>query len=142
MLGCLPCVGTQNEFGIRDTKCANDDGTASGNFVTLCKADSSGWDYANNTMCVDPNSSCSSPSTNISAPPQSGNYCHGVLFDFAATESNLKQNAGRGCVDFFNDATEAPLSCPLLGGGTAPDCCGHFCYADEMPTPAACFNNN
>ncbi len=142
-LGCMTCVGTQNEFGLRDSKCSGDDGTAnSGAYLTLCKADNSGWDGANNTMCVAPNDTCYAPSSNTQIPSVYGNYCHNAGFWGLTSESNLLQRVGQGCVAWFENSSQAPISCPSSSGGTIPDCCAGFCYAEAQPIPATCGPNN
>lgn len=131
--GCVVCVGTQNEFGIPDTRCENVDDSGAGNFIEQCKADNSGWDEANHTDCSANSQSCTTPSTDI--PPYTGNFCQDFP-GFPITESNLA-NLGYSCEQFN---LGAPVSCGLYpqdGGGTVTDCCAYFC-GGPAPTPAYC----
>ena len=136
-LGCLTCVGTQNEFGLRDSKCSSDDGTANiGNYLTLCKTDNSGWDGANNNICVAPNDTCNPASTNISIPQIYGSYCHNDWFGLA-TQSNLQNFFGETCQSWYG-GNSAPMSCAVPNGSPVGDCCSNRCYAAQQPTPATC----
>jgi hypothetical protein len=147
-LGCVVCVGGQNEFGLRDSKCGDDAGTGSGNYVTSCLANSSGWDGATNVLCAGAAPNCQPASNNVDIPAHSGTYCHelipGVLM---GTESAIKAyclSIG-GCPTppsgVFCDLIGPPdgfSSCPTADGGAVPDCCNAACAMDPAPNAAYC----
>jgi hypothetical protein len=146
-LGCVVCVGGQNEFGLRDTKCGDDAGTGTGNFLTTCLANSSGWDGANNVQCTGNTPTCNGPSLDTAPPSTSGVYCHGVFIFDPVTETSLDNYcAVAGCgpkppggyCAFVGPGGSGP--CPTSDGGSVPDCCNGQCYADPSPGPAYCGN--
>ena len=131
-VGCVACVGTQNEHGFVDSKCSSADGTAAtGNYIVSCKPDSSGYDAADAAMCVAPTTDCQPPA------PQ---YCHNWFLGMA-TATNIENYFGASfynCQYFFGTQ---PVSCGVQNStSTVPDCCSNFCEADSNYEPPFCSN--
>ena len=149
-IGCVACVGTQNEFGIRDTKCSDDAGTAnSGQYLTQCLANSSGWDGAANLQCTAPTTACSAASTVPPIPPATGLYCHsfGGPISGPFTQTALRAFCASSPFACFglppnptcdDIGSGSAISCALTDGSTVADCCSSACKPDSAPTPAFC----
>jgi hypothetical protein len=145
-LGCVACVGGQNEWGIADTKCGNAAGAAGTTNVFTCLANSSDWDIGGTLACGAPNAVCHNATTNINPPLTTGAYCHPETGTFGGnapplTQSYLMQGWGKTCSNnYWNNGWGVPVSCGLLGGGSVSDCCSSHCYAEPQPAPAYCGN--
>lgn len=134
-LGCTVCIGTANNFGLPDTRCASDAVTPSISTVQSCLPDGSAWNTAV-LACGGGNPTCYNPSTTVSPPTVLGSYCHsGYGFD-ELTQSATSSIPGRSCGWYIDDNSTS--SCPSRHGGTVGDCCASYCYADDAPTSAFC----
>jgi hypothetical protein len=126
-LGCVVCVGGQNEAGLSDTRCSNTAGTAIGTAaVQSCTAGA--W--------AAPPTTCAAPTTchqavNTAPPTPACGACANFPFISPCTDSTLA-GFGASCAGVGEGA---PMSC-----GTTPDCCGNDCALDPatIPQPAAC----
>jgi hypothetical protein len=138
-LGCVVCVGTQNEYGLPDTRCENVGDTASGEYVEQCLADNSGWDITNHVMCSGDNPTCQPATTGTTlstAVPVCQLISFGTVGNLPVTQSNLEQFAQLSCAAIGGDTT---TPCALASGGGVPDCCSSYCTASAaVPAPAYC----
>ncbi len=125
-LGCVPCAGGLNEFGVADTRCNT------GGMIETCKADSSAWQ--NPIACTMPYT-CQLPQ----APAVTGAYCHfcqgaGGGSGPPACSDSFLSGFGLSCAAFGEGA---PIDCLDSTGTDVADCCSNDCFADTG-APAFC----
>lgn len=124
-LGCVACVGTQNEYGVVDSYC-------NGGSVDNCKADNSGFQE---TACDSDHPTCVDPKT--------GTCGNGCFFFYSPTYNSFEFTCP-------NPVTESSFSgygqtCTAVAGGTGPqvcgatpDCCNGYCNAATTDSPVYC----
>jgi Concanavalin A-like lectin/glucanases superfamily len=113
-LGCVVCVGGQNEVGLTDTRCSNTAGTSeqdAGPAVQVCNATSNGW--LTPQKCGTPTFTCEDPDFNAGTPA----FCRDTgLVLYYPFSGDATDHSGNG-----NDGTLSGNSVPVL----TTDACGN-----------------